>query len=463
MQIGRNQSLDVLRGAAILLMVLCSSIAFGKVLPAWMFHAQTPPPYHLFNPEIPGITWVDLVFPLFLFSMGAAIPLSLKKKTDEVAFYKIALQLGARLILLAFFAIFTLHARAWVMDKQPTLFTYLISIGGFILLFLMYGNWSAYLKKYNALAIKLIAFVIACVFLYTYPFAYGKFSLAKSDVIILVLANMAFFGGLIWYFTRNQPLVRLGVLPFIMAVFLGAKEIDSINSLIFNWSPASWLYQFYYLKYLFIIIPGTLAGDWFLKEHKQAELIKETSKGTFILIACIATGLIVVNLWGLFTRALMVNLLINGIGCVVLYVLAQRIKAGNSIKHLIYAGIYLIMLGLFFEAYEGGIKKDYSTYSYYFVCSGLSFFALLSFTIIERLGYFKGLMSFLAANGKNPMIAYTVGNLGLIPLLKITTLSVYLDAMSTTALNGFARGLIFTGAVALITTFFTRIKFFWKT
>ncbi len=72
-------------------------------------------------------------------------------------------------------------------------------------------------------------------------------------------------------------------------------------------------------------------------------------------------------------------------------------------------------------------------------------------------------MGFLAANGKNPMIAYTAGNLFLIPLLKMTTLSVYLDAMSTNAFNGFARGLIFTGMVALITIFFTRLKFFWKT
>ncbi|KQC01918.1 DUF5009 domain-containing protein [Pedobacter sp. Hv1] len=463
MQIARNQSLDVLRGTAILLMVLCSSIAFGKVLPAWMFHAQTPPPYHVFKPEIPGITWVDLVFPFFLFSMGAAIPLALNSKAEQQPFYKIALQLATRLVLLAFFAIFTLHARAWVMDKQPTIFTHVLSIAGFILLFLMYGNWSRFVKKYVALAIKIIGFLAAVIFLYVYPFAYGQFSLAKSDIIILVLANMAFFGGLIWYLTRNRPWLRIGILPFVMAIFLGAKEVDSINSIIFNWSPAAWLYQFYYLKYLFIIIPGTLAGDWFLKENKQAELIRDSSKRIFILIACIATALIVINLWGLFTRALVLNLALNAIGCLALSVLIKKIKAGQTIKQLTQAGIYLVLLGLFFEAYEGGIKKDYSTYSYYFVCSGLSFFALLSFSIVERLGCFKKLMDFLAANGKNPMIAYTAGNLFLIPLLKISTLSVYLDAMSTNAINGFARGLIFTGVVALITICFTRLKFFWKT
>ena len=463
MQITRNQSLDVLRGTAILLMVLCSSIAFGKVLPAWMFHAQTPPPYHVFKPEIPGITWVDLVFPFFLFSMGAAIPLALNNKADQQPFYKMALQLATRLLLLAFFAIFTLHARAWVMDKEPTITTHFLSIGGFVLLFLMYGNWSAYIKKYSAWGIKIFGFVVAIVFLYRYPFAYGQFSLAKSDIIILVLANMAFFGGLIWYFTRNHPWLRIGILPFVMAIFLGAKEVGSINSFIFNWSPAPWLYQFYYLKYLFIIIPGTLAGDWFLKENKQAELIRDSSRKIFIAIACIATLLNVVNLWGLFARALVLNLILNVIGCTALVILAKKIKAGKTIRQLTQAGIYLLLLGLFFEAYEGGIKKDYSTYSYYFVCSGLSFFALLSFSIVERLGGLKKLMDILAANGKNPMIAYTAGNLFLIPLLKITTLSVYLDAMSTNAFNGFARGLIFTSAVALITVFFTRLKFFWKT
>ena len=75
----RNQSLDALRGFAILTMVLSGSIAFGDVLPAWMYHAQVPPPDHKFVPTHAGITWVDLVFPFFLFAMGTAIPLALQK------------------------------------------------------------------------------------------------------------------------------------------------------------------------------------------------------------------------------------------------------------------------------------------------------------------------------------------------------------------------------------------------
>lgn len=61
----RALALDALRGYAIITMVLSATI-ISSILPGWMSHAQTPPPEHIFNPEIPGITWVDLVFPFFL-------------------------------------------------------------------------------------------------------------------------------------------------------------------------------------------------------------------------------------------------------------------------------------------------------------------------------------------------------------------------------------------------------------
>ncbi|SOD19911.1 DUF5009 domain-containing protein [Pedobacter xixiisoli] len=458
----RLNSLDAFRGLAILCMVLSSSIAFGEMMPAWMFHAQTPPPTHAFNPSLPGITWVDLVFPFFLFSMGAAIPLALHKKAEAEPFHKIFVQLFTRLILLVFFAIFTFHARAWIMEKTPSTLTHLISIAAFASLFLIYGSWNSFVNTKIAIALKVIGIAIAVAFLGYYSFAYGDFSLAKSDIIIIVLANMAFFGGLIWYFTRKQPLWRIAILPFVMAVFLASKEDGSINELIFNATPANWFYKFYYLKYLFIIIPGTFAGEWFIKEGKN-ENPETAPKKVLALIALIAMVLVFVNLWGLFTRTLEINLLLNILGCACLLLLARDVKHSELINKMITAGTYLLLLGLFFEAYEGGIKKDFSTYSYYFVCSGLSFLTLLAFSLLEKLGYLKSMTTFLAANGKNPMIAYTAGNLLLIPLLKITTLSTFLDTMNTSAFIGFARGVIFTGIVALITVLFTRLKFFWKT
>ena len=78
----RSFALDALRGYAILTMVLSATISF-HILPGWMYHAQTPPPDHAFNPTVPGLTWVDLVFPFFLFAMGAAFPFSIKRKIEK--------------------------------------------------------------------------------------------------------------------------------------------------------------------------------------------------------------------------------------------------------------------------------------------------------------------------------------------------------------------------------------------
>lgn len=56
-----------------------------------------------------------------------------------------------------------------------------------------------------------------------------------------------------------------------------------------------------------------------------------------------------------------------------------------------------------FEAFEGGIRKDYSTYSYYFVTSGLAFFALLAFTIMGDVYHLEKWLKPLIQAGKNPI------------------------------------------------------------
>jgi predicted acyltransferase len=257
----RSNSLDALRGFAILAMVLSSSIAFG-ILPDWMYHAQTPPPSHKFNPELPGITWVDLVFPFFLFSMAIPLALHAKKKVLGV--------LGQRFILLIFFAVFTLHTR----DQQ------FISIGAFVLLCFLFIRMESQVPKY-------IALTAAVTFL-----VYKGVDVYKSDIIILVLANMAFFGGITWWLTAKQPLLRLGVLPFIAAVFLAAETPGSWAEAIYNWSPLPWMYKFYYLKYLFIILPGTFAGEWLLLSVPE---IPAWDKRKWMMIAGGAFLLVIVN------------------------------------------------------------------------------------------------------------------------------------------------------------------------
>ncbi|WP_207512544.1 DUF5009 domain-containing protein [Longitalea luteola] len=462
----RNKSLDALRGAAILAMVLSSSIAFG-VLPGWMYHAQTPPPSHAFNPGLPGITWVDLVFPFFLFSMGAAIPLALHKKVKEGKSAAAVLYTAARRFMaLVFFALFTVHARSAVMSGEPAAWHHGLSVAAFVLLFFQWYSPAGTAQKTKWLVIKVAAFAGAGLLLLLLPFKDGKgFSLYRSDIIIIVLANMALFGTVIWWFTRSRPWLRIGLLPFVLAIFLGAQFPGTWNERVFQWSPAPWIYKFYHLKYLFIIIPGTLAGDWLAADAGTKKAGQGLPPANLKIIAAISFIIIAANVILLFDRHTTINVLLTIGCCGAGYFILQKIQQEHTslIHRFFKAGTYLLLLGLFFEAWEGGIKKDPSTFSYYFVTAGLAFFMLMAFHGLQLTKMGAPLVEYFSHNGKNPMVAYVTGNLLLLPLLHLSGgYSLYVN-MQKNVPGGVLSGFLFTGIVSLVTVAFTKKGWFWKT
>lgn len=467
----RSYALDALRGVAIILMVLSGSIVFG-ILPDWMYHAQTPPPTNIFNPDIPGITWVDLVFPFFLFAMGAAFPFSIKKKMERGVFkQRLIYDALKRGVQLTFFAIFIQHFYPWVLSNPQDTRAWLLSICCFLLLFPMFMRIPLEMPNYVRVIIKLTAYIVAFILLNTVTYANGRtFSLHFSNIIILVLANMAIFGTLIYIFTAKNIWIRIALLPFVMAIFLGSKIDGSINKAIFDFTPLAWMYQFNFLKYLFIVIPGSIAGEYMYSWMKRKKDDISTSKpkkekiySTLILV--ISVLLIVLNVWLLHVRLLTLNLLVTAILLLIGNLLLRQNGSANINlwKNLFGAGTYLLLLGLFFEAYEGGIKKDHSTFSYYFVTAGLAFMALLAFNIIcDYYRWLKG-TRFLIMSGQNPMIAYVCTGLFTIPTLNLLKIYPLFKFFESNPWLGFLQGVIITSLAVLITMFFTKIKWFWRT
>jgi len=302
----RASALDALRGYAILTMVLSGTIAYG-ILPGWMYHAQVPPPAHKFDPSIFGITWVDLVFPFFLFAMGAAFPFSIGKKLNEKnEIYKAILNALERGALLVFFAIFLQHLYPWTISNPQDTKSWLITLFAFLLLFPMFMRLPDKYSKLLRIAVKVSAYAIGVILLLTVDYANNrKFSLEYSNIIILVLANMALFGSLAYIFTAKNRLARLAILPFILAVFLGNSNEGSWIHWLYNFSPVPWIYKFYYLKYLFIIIPGTIAGEYLL-EWMKSDPVNETEKKLEEKLAwwmlALPPILVISNLYGLYSR-----------------------------------------------------------------------------------------------------------------------------------------------------------------
>lgn len=466
----RALSIDALRGFAIIAMILSGQMVL-TYLPAWMAHAQVPP-NSSFNPNIYGITCVDLVFPFFLFSMGAAFPFSLGSKLENGA-SKCSLSLNAfsRGLQLVFFAIFFMHMRPFIISSPVDLKACVISLVSFALMFGMFmsDSFAKYFKKQetSSFIIKIAAFALgfALMFLTNYQ---GKdnhnFDIYYSDIILVVLANMAFLASVIYIFTFKKPENRLLVLPFIMATFLASTNEGWVKQL-YDFTPFAWAYKFYYLKYFFIVIPGTLAGEYIKEWTISPQSNEEQNDNKAIATGLVSLAIIVSNVYFLFTRQLEINLAVTLVLLILNYFLLESDNSGFGVfwKKLFSAGSYCLMLGLFLEAYEGGIRKDSSTYSYYFVTSGLAFLAVLFFSMI--CDYFKYIRAtkFLVLTGQNPMIAYVATSMVIMPVLTILTITNYFDAFNENAFMGFLRGLILTILAILITIFFSRKKWFWRT
>ncbi len=465
----RADALDALRGFAIITMILSGAIPFSgpAALPGWMYHAQLPPPDHTFNPNLPGITWVDLVFPFFLFSMGAAFPFALKRRLEKGAtYFSLIWQAVQRGFLLLVFALFLQHSKPYALSTNPEAFHWIMGLVGFIILFLIYYRYPDSINKKVILLIKILVGIGGIVLFSQLTYTKGQgFLFSRSDIIILVLANVALFGSIIWLFTQNKILIRLGILAFLLAFRITHNIDGSWTKIIWDATPIPEVYKFYYLQYLFIVIPGTIVGDFiynWMKTETTSQLEERKIIPTMLFITSIS--IIIWNLFGLYSRLLILNLIGNIFLLFSTYLILKNSKSDllHFYKKLFYWAMFWLLLGLSFESFEGGIKKDPSTLSYYLVTTGLAIFCLISFSIITD--YFKKnkTVQLLIDNGQNPMIAYLSNSHIVMPILALTGLSSLLNSMLINPWLGFLKGLIVTLIAAIVTGLFTKKKIFWR-
>jgi predicted acyltransferase len=71
----RFRSIDALRGLVILAMIFVNDLAGVGGVPAWMKHVSPP--------DADGMTFVDVVFPAFLFIVGVSIPFALGRRIER--------------------------------------------------------------------------------------------------------------------------------------------------------------------------------------------------------------------------------------------------------------------------------------------------------------------------------------------------------------------------------------------
>lgn len=468
----RATALDALRGLAILAMVLSGLVPL--TLPAWMYHAQDAPPTHVTNINLAGISWVDVVFPFFLFSMGAAIPLALSRRLEKGKWWSVVPGILWRGVLLAAFAYYRDHVDPFAFTFTPTAHDWKVALVGFALIFPIWGRMPRTIPQSIQWLIRVVGIWLALVLLSTYRYvdnanlAWNQHALRqwveRCDIIILVLANVSVFGSLIWLCTRKAWFARLAPVGLMVALKISATA-PGWGRTVWNATPAYWLYRMEFLKYLTIILPATIVGDMmvdWLKVRAKEHVKAEWSLWRLIPLTLLLFAFVPVCVIGLKERWVVETTLIAA-GMLLLGAILTRNPVSELekfIARLYQWGAYWLILGLVFEPYEGGIKKSNATISYFFVTLGLAILTLAAFTLlVERLKG-KWTVALLVDNGQNPLLAYIgISNLA-VPLATLSGLNAWLDARLLTPWQGALHAAIITLLLALAVSAATRAKVF---
>ena len=460
----RIASIDILRGITIAGMVLCANIGYYSNLPAWMFHAQTPPPTYGFNPEVAGITWVDLVFPFFLFAMGAAFPFALRKRMERgESKLSIVGGLVKRWLILTVFALILGNAYSAGSAAQPEWVIQIFKIVLWVSLFLALVRVKAPesatgLKKHLGAAVNLagVALIVLLAVIFTKCFGL-ELSLWTSDIIIMILAVMAIWGGVLWMLTKDNIRLRWLVILLIAAF----KALDSYAPAALEFVPScsaiGWFFSWDWLQYLLIILPASVIGDMILNHSRSGEALVIDKQGA--IAGAVAFAAVVVQLWGLFTRNVLADFCISAALAVVFVVLTWKNR--NLYSRVAWIGFALMLAGIALDPVDGGITKDYCNLSYLFTTGGMS--ALMTAVLLMLEMRFGVKCKFVAGVGQNPMLAYTVTNFLIGPVLAMLGILPALYGLSAgSQFWGVMQGVIITFLMMLVTYLFTKMKLFWR-
>ena len=420
-------ALDVLRGLSIFGMVFSAIIPSG-VLPGWMYHVQNPPPTHVLNTLVAGISWVDWVFPIFIFCMGVAIPLAgWKKVEDKRQFFS---NLFIRFLFLWAFSyfvtllgpsgikgkldlvLFNVHVRAYDIQAFVLL--------GFIAMFAFYWRLKPSAKR---VWVRVAGAILMLGIITVFHLVYGaQLNLHRRSIIILLLSFLYLFGSLIWYVSRNHLLGRLAFFLGIIGISYLSKE-SGFDNWLYAQKSLRWVFNMEEIYFLLILLPATWVGDFMCgrlqwKGHK--ETVTETPPVGHLFY--ILLGLLTLFLcFGLYLRWHEWMLL-----AIILFVLTLcLIIALNSSRHLLplmALAAFLLFVGLLLDPYEDGIKKVPATFSYCFTMGGICILLLLFFHYLCRLFPKSFFVRTFSGAGANPLMSYVAFGSFVMPILNLTFL-----------------------------------------
>jgi hypothetical protein len=203
----RVASIDVFRGLTMIVMIFVNELAEVKGLPWWTYHAPG---------RVDAMTYVDMVFPAFLFILGMAIPLATEQRLRKDASM--------------------LHLWGHILLRSLSL----------LVLGLILANASAgdsALMHFDKHLWPIVALIGACLFLQVYPRSekYTKLFMAlRITGLIIVAVMFAIFrrttrdGNVAWIKTAYPEILGLIAFTYFAVCLL------YIPTRRWRWAPLAW-------------------------------------------------------------------------------------------------------------------------------------------------------------------------------------------------------------------------------
>jgi heparan-alpha-glucosaminide N-acetyltransferase len=384
----RIASVDIFRGLTVLVMVFVDNLDFVKGLPWWTYHMPR---------QSNGMTYVDMVFPAFLFVMGMSIPISVDRRIAEGdSRGKIWLHIVARSLSLVALGLFI--ANGLQVDRQQAgIRAVLWDLLGFAGIALAWGTFSSppankRLQRFLKYAGLLLLAILAVIFRRTTQDGHVAW-LDFSDWEILGLLGWAYLLAGSLYLLLKKNLVALGA----SLVLLCALNVMSIEG------SFDWLHR---------LPPYTQPFE---------------------------AGLASITMAGLIAY---------------LIVLENSLASSFRAKTLMAFGFAAILAVAAWKLAPLGISKLRDTPSWCLYCAAANTLAVLLLYWIADVKHWTKWAGFLKPVGSNALLAYMLAYVAY-----FTPALFRLTADGTQGLYGVMRSLLFTALVLMMTIVLTRFRF----
>ncbi len=216
----RIESIDVLRGLTIFVMIFVNDLASVKGIPWWMQHMPE---------NTDGMTFVDVVFPAFLFIVGMSIPFSINKRiaSGESLFvvWKHILIRTAGLLILGILMVNISSLNSSVVGMSHSVWMLLVFIGA-VLVWNQYpkaeGKKKLTFNSFKFLGIILLIY-LALIFRSGQPNNLGWLQ-TKWWGILGLIGWAFFFSSAVYIIFRKQPAGIIGMFIIFILLYIGDKS-----------------------------------------------------------------------------------------------------------------------------------------------------------------------------------------------------------------------------------------------